>query len=278
MRIAVVHTTWYRYSAPVFLEPHTIRLRPREDAAQRLESFALGITPTPVGRSELLDPDGNTVVRAWFSGITEEFGLRTQFTLDVLRDNPFDFLLSKLDAKLPMQYALPLRASLEPYLRPSVSKEVCDFARGLADACEWQTMPFLNALNQRLFDRTRQVVRAVGAPHAAETTLREQEGSCRDLAVLFCAACRAVGLAARFVSGYERDASLQENGDLHAWAEVYLEGGGWRGYDPSRALAVASTHVAVAAASDPLMASPVSGTYRGAASAKLDFSITMQVG
>ena len=117
----------------------------------------------------------------------------------------------------------------------------------------------------------------MGAPFAAETTLREQEGSCRDLAVLFCAACRAVGLAARFVSGYERDASLQENGDLHAWAEVYLEGGGWRGYDPSRALAVASTHVAVAAASDPLLASPVSGTFRGAATAKLEFSISMQV-
>jgi transglutaminase-like putative cysteine protease len=278
MRIAVVHTTWYRYSAPVFLEPHTIRLRPREDASQRLESFALGITPPPVGRSECLDQDGNTVIRAWFTETTKELGLRAEFSLDVLRDNPFDFLLSKSDVKLPMQYASPLRASLEPYLRQSPSGEVCDFARGLAEGCGWQTMPFLNALNQRLFDRTRQVVRAVGPPHAAETTLREQEGSCRDLAVLFCAACRAVGLAARFVSGYERDASLQENGDLHAWAEVYLEGGGWRGYDPSRALAVASTHVAVAAASDPLMASPVSGTYRGMASAKLDFSISMQVG
>ena len=42
----------------------------------------------------------------------------------------------------------------------------------------------------------------MGAPHPAETTLRDQEGSCRDLSVLFCAACRAVGIAARFVSGY----------------------------------------------------------------------------
>jgi transglutaminase-like putative cysteine protease len=62
--------------------------------------------------------------------------------------------------------------------------------------------------------------RSARPPHPAETTLHNREGSCRDLAVLFCAACRAVGLAARFVSGYERDASLQENGDLHAWAEI----------------------------------------------------------
>ena len=128
-----------------------------------------------------------------------------------------------------------------------------------------------------MFATTRHMIREVGPPQPAESTLRDRAGSCRDLAVLFCAACRAVGLAARFVSGYERDASLQENGDLHAWAEVYLEGAGWRGYDPSRALAVAASHVAVAASSDPLLASPVSGTFRGSATAKMEFSISMQV-
>jgi len=165
-----------------------------------------------------------------------------------------------------------------PYRCDQHSPEVRNFAESLAAECGWQTIPFLSALNQRLFANTRQVTREVGAPHAAETTLRDGEGSCRDLAVVFCAACRALGLAARFVSGYERDASLQENGDLHAWAEIYLEGAGWVGYDPSRALAVAASHVAVAAASDPLLAAPVSGTYRGAASAKMEFSISMEVG
>jgi transglutaminase-like putative cysteine protease len=277
MRIAVVHTTLYRYASPVYLEPHIIRLRPREDASQRLEAWTLDITPTPLGRTECLDQDGNTVVRAWFDAVTAELSLRSQFTLETLRDNPFHYLLTTPDTHLPMEYAHPLRTPLAPYLREEGSAEVRSFARSLAAECSWQTVPFLAALNQRLFATTRQVIREFGAPHAAETTLRDQEGSCRDLAVLFCAACRALGLAARFVSGYERDASLQENGDLHAWAEVYLEGAGWRGYDPSRALAVAASHVAVAAASDPLLASPVSGTYRGSATAKMEFSISMQV-
>lgn len=43
MRIAVVHTTLYRYSSPVYLEPHTIRLRPREDTTQRLASWTLDL-------------------------------------------------------------------------------------------------------------------------------------------------------------------------------------------------------------------------------------------
>jgi transglutaminase-like putative cysteine protease len=277
MRIAVVHTTLYRYSSAVYLEPHTIRLRPREDALQRLASWTLDINPTPLGRTELLDQDGNTVVRAWFGSLTEELSLRTEFALETRRENPFNYLLTAQDTKLPMEYAHPLRAPLVPYLRHDHSPTIRAYAQSLAEECGWQALPFLSALNQRLFATTRQVIREVGAPHAAETTLRGQEGSCRDLAVLFCAVCRALGVAARFVSGYERDASLQENGDLHAWAEVYLEGAGWTGYDPSRALAVAASHVAVAAASDPLLASPVSGTYRGSATAKMGFSISMQV-
>jgi len=276
MRIAVAHTTLYRYSSPVYLEPHLIRLRPREDATQRLLAWDLAITPAPAGRTDCLDQDGNSVVRAWFDGLTPQLLLESQFSLESLRDNPFNYLLTQPDAHLPMEYPPALRAPLVAYLRVDPSPAVRHFAQSLAAASGWRTLDFLSALNQRLFDTTRQVVRAVGVPHPAETTLRDGEGSCRDLAVLFCAACRAVGLAARFVSGYERDASLQENGDLHAWAEVYLEGGGWRGYDPSRALAVAASHVAVAAASDPLLAAPVTGTYRGGATARMEFSISMQ--
>ena len=276
MRIAVVHTTHYRYSAPVYLEPHVIRLRPREDATQRLEGWTLDIAPTPAGRTECLDQDGNTVVRAWFDALTAELRLRSQFTLETLRENPFDYLLTPRDTQLPIEYAVPLRAPLVAHLHADPSPAVRNFAQSLAAECGWQTIPFLATLNQRLFDTMRYIIRESGPPHAAETTLAEREGSCRDLAVRFCAACRAVGVAARFVSGYERDASLQENGDLHAWAEVYLEGAGWRGYDPSRALAVAASHVAVAASSDPMLAAPVSGTFRGSASAKMEFSIAMQ--
>jgi transglutaminase-like putative cysteine protease len=72
--------------------------------------------------------------------------------------------------------------------------------------------------------------------------------------VLFAAGCRCMGILARFVGGYEIGGGVLEHAHIHAWAEVYLEGGGWRGYDPSRGLAVAAGHVAVAAAADPLLA------------------------
>lgn len=278
MHIAVVHTTEYRYSGPVYLEPHTVRLRPREDATQRLLSFTLELDPAPAGRAEILDQDGNAVTHAWFAGTTSRLSVRTAFQLETLRTNPFDFLFLAGDRDIPVQYEEKLRAPLVPYLRAGHDPAVREFAQEIANGADWNTMAFLTALNRRLFETTRHVVRHDGAPHPPARTLAEGEGSCRDTATLFCAACRAMGIAARFVSGYERDAALRpDGGDLHAWAEVYLQGGGWRGFDPSRGLAVADTHVAVAAASDPELAAPVTGTFRGDATSTMTYSIAMQV-
>lgn len=266
MRFSVVHTTRYRYDAPVFLEPHTFRLCPRQDGAQRVLQYDLSLSPAPAGRADGLDQDGNVITQAWFTGQLGSLEVRSAFEVETLRANPFDFLLARQDRVLPGGSSNDLPASIR------------EFAESLAAAANQQTMPFLAALNQAIFTSMRQIVRRDGAPNAPEATLAAQEGSCRDLAVLFCAACRATGVTARFVSGYEREASLEENGEMHAWAEVYLQGGGWRGYDPSRGLAVADSHVAVAAAVDPRLAAPVTGTYRGAAHGDMDFQIAMQVG
>jgi transglutaminase-like putative cysteine protease len=78
--------------------------------------------------------------------------------------------------------------------------------------------------------------------------------------VLYMDACRAVGLAARFVSGYEEGDSSIPDRDLHAWAEVYVPGGGWRGFDPTHGLAVSDRHIALVASPLPAQTLPVSGT------------------
>jgi len=262
MRFSVVHTTRYRYDAPVHLEPHTFRLRPRDDGSQRLLRYALAISPAPAGQATLLDREGNVVTQAWFSGPIESLQVRSEFEVETLRENPFDFLLAQSDRQLPVIQG---------------DGTVAEFARSIAEAANHQTLPFLTSLSQTLNRRVRQILRREGPPLAAAATLAAAEGSCRDLAALFCDVCRAAGLAARFVSGYERDASLQENGELHAWAEVYFEGGGWRGFDPSRGLAVADSHIAVAASIEPHLAAPVSGTFRGAAASTMDFQISIQV-
>jgi transglutaminase-like putative cysteine protease len=264
MRISVAHTTVYRYDNPVWQEPHTFRMRPRTDAAQRLIRHELTIAPTPAGQSWCLDQDGNVVLETWFHEPMETLSVASAFEVETLRENPYDFLAQVA--------ALP--ATLAPYLAHESNEAVEAMARGI-DA---QTTPaYLGELNRLLFEEFGHVVRDEGPALAPEATLEARCGTCRDLTVLFCAAARARGIPARFVSGYEREASIQDRPYMHAWAEVYLPGGGWRGFDPSQGLAVATSHVAVAAAADPAMAAPVSGTYRGPGRATMEFQIAMQV-
>ncbi|WP_225322951.1 transglutaminase family protein [Synechococcus sp. RSCCF101] len=123
-------------------------------------------------------------------------------------------------------------------------------------------LAFLWQLNQRIFDRCSHEVRHQGDPYPPSVTWSSRQGSCRDMAVLFMDVCRAMGLACRFVSGYQEGDPDWEYRHLHAWVEVYLPGGGWRGYDPTHGLAVADRHIALVAAPCSRLTAPVSGNLR----------------
>jgi transglutaminase-like putative cysteine protease len=279
MRFLVTHHTRYRYEEPVFLEPHLFRMRPRDDGSQRLLNFDLRIDPKPSESALYLDHEGNVVLHAWFDGLTGHLAVDSRFEVETERLNPFRFLLAGDGmATVPVAYPDGVRETLQPCSRSDQSgRLIYEFAKSVARDVHWQTMAFLSVLNQRIFQRTRHTVRDHGPPQGAEQTLSEGVGACRDVAVLFCEACRCMGLAARFVSGYEQAAANEEHSYMHAWAEVYLPGGGWRSYDPSRGLAVAEQHVPVAAAIHPAGAAPVSGSYRGPGGSAMEFEIHMEV-
>jgi transglutaminase-like putative cysteine protease len=65
--------------------------------------------------------------------------------------------------------------------------------------------------------------------------------------------------------------------DPHAWPEVYLPGGGWRGYGPSHGSAVANAHVSVAAACSAADAAPIEGSFYGpGASSSLEYTLDIR--
>jgi transglutaminase-like putative cysteine protease len=278
MKITVTHSTRYLYDSPVLLEPHIFRLRPRANSAQRLLEFELAITPLPAGTTECLDQDGTIAVNAWFSAPTTEMKVDSRFTVEMLRSNPFDYILPDHVLHLPLWYSNLVSIALAPYrMDAHVSESVKQFAREAAANSNSNALSFLTGLSWQIFHNFRRLFRPHVPPWSSWETLDRREGSCRDLAVLFCDACRVMGLAARFVSGYEWASARVQEAYMHAWAEVYLPGIGWRGYDPARGIAVSNGHVAVAAGFDHDLASPVAGWFSGGAGSRMDTEIVLQV-
>jgi transglutaminase-like putative cysteine protease len=85
---------------------------------------------------------------------------------------------------------------------------------------------------------------------------------------------RCLGLAARFASGYLYAPLMSETvGSTHAWAEVYLPGGGWKGFDPTIGDIVGKDHISVAVSRLPESVPPISGSYSGTADSSMDVGV-----
>ena len=279
MRFTGTHRTTYTYSDEVFLQPHKVRLRPRSDPGQFLREFTLRIVPEPDGTTEALDAWGNNVTWAWFSGKTAKLEILTQFVAERLRVNPFDFVIpTPQGSTLPPAYASDERAGLVPYFSSEPGPRVRRLADDVAEAAHGRVLEFATTLAERLHSECTMIVRPEGPPMRGQDTLANREGSCRDLAVLYIEACRYVGIASRFVSGYVERRLPGEARELHAWAGVYVPGAGWRGFDPTQGLAVSTRHLTLATAAQPAGAAPVTGSFLGdGATATLESTIEFEV-
>lgn len=278
MLFEVEHTTRFDYSAPVRLDPLAIRLRPRVDRSQYLLHFEMKLDPAPAGLTEISDLDGNDTSLAWFSEEITSLDIRTELRAVTLRSNPFDYtVLETALLQLPMRYPPPESSALQPYLQPSGDPDVSALATDVMRTAEGGAPGFLTQLSMRLAADIAGEVRLEGSPLLPGDTLRKGAGSCRDAAVLFTDACRSIGLASRFVSGYQEGDPGVDEKYLHAWAEVYLSRVGWRGFDPTLGLAVADRHLAVAAGPSAHSAAPTSGAYRGTAQSEMKAHLDVRV-
>jgi transglutaminase-like putative cysteine protease len=280
MLFRIRHSLHYRYERPVFLEPLTIRLTPRQGPSQKLLHHILEVEAAASGRSDGLDADGNASQVVWFDDLRERLDLTVTMEVETLLDNPFNWIITDpAVASLPASYDAATALSLSPFLaREPVDSGVAAWAAELAAGVGQATAPFLMALADRIHHGFHHVGRPDGDPLEPAEILAGRSGACRDTAMLYVAACRSQGLAARFVSGYSMhhppEVTEQE---LHAWAEVYLPGAGWRAFDPSLGLAVADGHLVLATAPDHRRAAPLSGSYRGTGvGSAMDYRVALQ--
>ncbi|MDV3000869.1 MAG: hypothetical protein N5P05_002475 [Chroococcopsis gigantea SAG 12.99] len=262
----IQHQTQYTYNQPVWLGAHLLRLRPRSDGWQTLQKFNLQVSPPPGGQSEIIDLDGNNALQIWFDKPIEQLMLHTSSIVETHIENPFNYIIDPWGAQLVIDYPDSLAGQLQPYLKPyglAGDGIVTEIARDMLSQTDNNLLSFLSALNNSIYQHCQYVVRDTGEPWLPGRTWRDKQGSCRDFVVLFMDVCRTVGLATRFVSGYQEGDVDQDGRDLHAWVEVYIPGGGWRGYDPTLGLAVCDRHIALAASAIPKYCAPIVGNTTG---------------
>ena len=268
----------YNYSKPVFLESNEIRIFPRNDLTQKLLDYSINIAPSPASKTFLLDFENNTVLKTWFNGLNQNFEITFNCKVQTLRDNPYDFIVDTENTELPVNYSADIKKHLNNYL--DIKKEsrlIKDFSDEIKKEAGNNTLKFLTLLSERIHSDFTYQLRKKGYPLAAEETFARKTGSCRDFAVLYMEACRYQGLAARFVSGYQFDEDCRNCAHLHAWTEVYIPGGGWRGYDPVNGIAVANRHIPVVSSCNPSETLPIIGSYRGNdAECDMDYNIRIR--
>ena len=281
-RLSVQHTTVYRYAEPVGLGEHRLMCRPRESHDLRLIKTRLAIAPQPKDLHWLHDVFDNSVAVATFSGETAELRFDSEVTIELTETALPDYRLETEARTFPFAYSPDERPELERALeRRHPAVEVDRWAaRFLPASGSQDTMSLRHAMTVGIHEQfiySRRTERGIQTP---SETLQRGRGTCRDFALLMMEGVRALGLAARFVSGYvfvPGPALAAGQGSTHAWLQVYLPGAGWVDFDPTNRIIGTRNLIRVAVAWDPAHVLPLWGTFTGSRSSYLGMEVTVRV-
>ncbi len=269
-KITIRHQTIYRYRGPVEIGLHKLMLRPREGRNLRLISHELELNPAATV-TWALDVYGNAVATATFQAPTDQLIIDSfvELDLDVEQWPVFDIASSAANYPflLTEDEMIDLGAlRLQGYL--DVDGELHGWAQGFVASNSTNTLALLKDLSAGIAARVSYELRETEGAQSPTQTLRRNQGSCRDFAVLFVDAVRSLGFGARIVSGYlydpDRNAVGSEGaGSTHAWAEVYVPGAGWIGFDPTNRSVGGFNLIPVAVARHIRQTIPISGSFVG---------------
>ncbi len=265
--IRIQHSTSYQYSEPVTLLPHKLMLRPRIGHDIQLVSSSLAITPSNIVKWQR-DIYGNSVAAVTFTEPATEMSIVSEVVITHYEAQPLNFLVDEKALMFPFYFDPSERVDLVPYQTlsfPSDSEDVRQWLQQFWSPGQViETYALLDNINKEIVQNfAYQMREEPGVQRPAETLLK-RSGSCRDFSTLFIEACRYFGFGARFVSGYLHcPDTVSGHGSTHAWAEVYLPGAGWKGFDNTSGIVVGEEHIAVAVTRHPEDAPPISGSYKG---------------
>ena len=264
MRIRIDHATRYAYQGPARFIIQMLRLTPRSDEVQQVRSWSVETdVDARLRRSE--DAFGNVVHALYTERPCEALTIRVA---GEVHTSETDGVLKGVRERLsPLVF---LRET--PLTRPDAA--LIDFAESIGEGSDLERLHrLMGELNARMVFQ----VGATDAGHSAAAAFAQGEGVCQDYAQIFIACARRLTIPARYVSGHLWRADGQEEQEAgHAWAEAFVEGLGWVGFDPANGVCPTEAYVRVATGLDSLGASPIRGASYGGGAETLDVRLTVR--
>jgi transglutaminase-like putative cysteine protease len=269
----VSHTTRYEYELPVVHAHHLAHLRPRTLPHQALATSRLEISPEPEATRGGLDYFGNPSEAIEVLTSHDLFEVRASSEVNVLPrgevppgvSRSFQECVARLRGEPELcrtrefSFESPLvrlSPELRSYAEQSFLKDT-DLVTGVLD------------LNARIHHEFRYEPAVTDVTTPLSRVLREKRGVCQDFAQLAIGCLRALGLAARYHSGYlETDPPpgrprLTGADASHAWAAVFIPDYGWMEFDPTNNALPEERHVTLAWGRDFGDVSPLRGVVLG---------------
>lgn len=262
MRIAVEHRTRYRFSEPQARIVQLLRLTPHDTENQTVVHWMIGVDRDARLR-EATDGFGNAVTMLYADGPIE--AIEISVSGEVLTSDASGVIRTPIEPLPPLVF-------LRPTARTMLTGALAEFVAEVATGGE--PLDRLHRLNAALFAR---FPAAPDAPDRGCTAAQAFEATAvtsRDLAQMFVAGARGLGVPARYVSGYRLDGAA--GCAPHAWAEAQLGGLGWVGFDPAQGISPDERYVRVAVGLDATSAAPVAGTRIGAGEERLDVNLQVE--
>jgi transglutaminase-like putative cysteine protease len=292
VRYHVVHETRYDYGSPVSLSQQQLHLSPRVLAWQQVEEQCIDIDPAPTWRRDGLDAFGNPVTWVAFHAPHEMLLIRSVMTIAVAPHLPGD-----LEDSLPWEEVRdhlaydstdPQPADLDAtrFLFESPHVRIKHELAAYAADCFPPGRPVLvgaERLMAKIFEEFEFDPEATTVSTPVLEVLENKRGVCQDFAHLMIACLRALGLAARYVSGYLLTRPPPGKPRLigadasHAWVSVYAPGSehDWVDFDPTNNLLPNTEHITLSFGRDFSDISPLRGIILGGGGTEPEVAVTV---
>ena len=269
MKLSVIHETHYKYSSPVPLSHQLLHLTPRELPWQHCTVYKLTVEPQPAELEARDDYYGNPTVRALLATPHNELLVRAESEVEVQPRGQAP--------SLPGEPAEFIHES--PHIE--TWRELTDYA-GKSAAADRPPLEVATDLMRRIhkdfkFDRT-----ATSISTPLRQVMKQRSGVCQDFAHLMTGGLRALGIPARYVSGYIVTAPPPGRPRLvgadasHAWVSIYLdEEKGWIDLDPTNDRIVDDEYVTLAWGRDFGDVTPMRGVILGGGEQRLEVRVTV---